>query len=76
MNQRIKLILDEAQKLDPVEREELAELLMVSLSAEHDLTAAWLAEAEQRWNAHLAAGTADADDAFDAVERARRSLKR
>ena len=55
MNQRVKIIYDEAKKLAPDEREELAELLIASVEDDPEVEKAWLDEAERRWNARSGA---------------------
>lgn len=74
MNLRVKLIYDEAQKLDAAEREELAELLIASIENDPDIDEAWLQEARQRWDEHKATGD-EPPDALKAVEEARRELR-
>ena len=48
MNQRIKTIFEDAQKLAPAEREELAELLLATIDAAPEIDKAWIAEIEDR----------------------------
>ena len=48
MNQRIKTVFEQAQKLEPSEREQLAELLMATISIDPANDAAWIAEIEDR----------------------------
>jgi Putative addiction module component len=52
MNQRIKTIFADAQKLAPADREELAELLLATIDSDPDVEAAWLLEIEDRIAAH------------------------
>ncbi len=52
MNQRIKMIFEEAQQLAPAEREELAELLLATIDADPDIEKAWIKEVEDRIAAH------------------------
>ena len=74
MNQRVKTIFEEAQKLAPAEREELAELLWATIEPEAGIEKAWLEEAHRRWDEHKASGE-DTIDALEAIEDARRQLK-
>ena len=66
MNQRVKTIFEQAQKLDSAEREALAELLMATIATDPENDAAWIAEigdriaAEERGEARLV----PADDVF------------
>ncbi len=50
MNQRIKSIFEDAQKLAPAEREELAELLLATIDSDPDpeVDKAWIVEIEDR----------------------------
>ena len=48
MNQRIKSIFEDAQKLAPAEREELAELLLATIDSDPEIDKAWIAEFEDR----------------------------
>ncbi len=75
MNQRVKTIFEQAQALPAAEREELAELLLATVDAGSGFDAAWADEAARRWAEHKATGEF-AIDALDAVEDARKSLKR
>lgn len=52
MNQRIKTIFADAQKLAPADREELAELLLATIDTDPDVHAAWLLEIDDRIAAH------------------------
>jgi putative addiction module component (TIGR02574 family) len=74
MNQRVKSLLDEARKLSPAEREELAELLLDTVDQGTGLESAWAAEAQRRWNEHLEKG-GETSDAFEEIEEMRRQLK-
>jgi Putative addiction module component len=79
MTSAVEKLLAEATKLSPIERHELAELLLAELplqSAEPDASfdAAWGQEAERRWQEHMSSGELTVD-AFDAVETARKSLR-
>jgi Putative addiction module component len=48
MNQRLKNILEQAQGLDPAERERLAELLFASISPDAANDDLWLEEIKDR----------------------------
>ena len=48
MNQRIKTLFEDAQKLEPAEREELAELLLATIDCDPEIDKAWIAEIEER----------------------------
>lgn len=48
MNQRIKAIFEDAQKLSPAEREELAELLLATIDVDPEIEAEWAKEIEDR----------------------------
>jgi putative addiction module component (TIGR02574 family) len=74
MNQRVKTLLDEARKLSPAEREELAELLLDTVEHGTGLESAWGEEAQRRWNEHVEKG-GETSDAFEAIEDVRRRLK-
>ena len=52
MNQRIKTIFEEAQKLSPAEREELAELLKATIDLDIGIEQAWSSEIDDRIDAH------------------------
>jgi putative addiction module component (TIGR02574 family) len=52
MNQRIRSIFEEAQRLPPSEREELAELLLATIDADPEIEASWTREIEDRIAAH------------------------
>lgn len=52
MNQRIKSIFEEAQRLPPAEREELAELLPATIDVDASVEAAWGHEIEDRIATH------------------------
>jgi putative addiction module component (TIGR02574 family) len=52
MNQRIKTIFADAQKLSPSEREELAELLLATIDVDADIESDWAKEIEDRIAAH------------------------
>jgi Putative addiction module component len=75
MNQRIKTLFQDAQKLEPADREELAELLLATIEADPDLDAAWGDEAHRRWDEHSKSGETPID-AFSAVEDARAEIAR
>lgn len=75
MNSQVKSLFEKARELTPSEREELAELLLDTLAPLPEIEEIWSAEAERRWNDHVASGEA-AVDAFAAVDQARRQLKR
>ena len=75
MNQRVKTIFEQAQKLAPAEREELAELLLETVEPDLEFEKAWGEEAQRRWDEHVARG-GKAVDAFEAIEDVRRQLKR
>ena len=50
MNQRVKTIFDEAQKLAPADREELADLLLATIEVDPGVEKAW-AESQPEWRA-------------------------
>lgn len=75
MNERVKLLFEAAQSLAPAEREELAELLLATIDVDPGFDEAWLREAQRRWDEHKASG-GEAGGAFEAVDEARRKLKR
>lgn len=79
MTQAMQVLLDEARKLSPVEREQLAEMLLDTLphdAAAHAVTdRAWADEADRRWHEHQASGQ-PAMDAFEALDEARARLRR
>ena len=75
MNQRVKTIFEQAQKLAPAEREELAELLLETVEPDLEFEKAWSEEVQSRWDEHVARG-GKAVDAFEAIEDVRRQLKR
>jgi Putative addiction module component len=75
MNERIKALFAGAQELAPVDREELAEMLLATLDAPVQVEAAWAAEAHERWSEHVANGDATID-AVNAVEQVRQDLAR
>ena len=52
MNQRIKTIFEDAQKLSPAEREELAELLLATIDVDPEIEAEWAKEIEDRIRSH------------------------
>ena len=52
MNQRIKALFDEAQRLTPPEREELAELLRATIDVDPAIEAEWAKEIGDRIVAH------------------------
>lgn len=52
MNQRIKTIFEDAQKLSSAEREELAELLLATIDVDPSIEAEWGKEIEDRIAAH------------------------
>jgi putative addiction module component (TIGR02574 family) len=52
MNQRIKTIFEQAQRLAPAEREELAELLLATIDDDPGVAAAWQKEFDDRIAAH------------------------
>ncbi len=71
MNQRIKMIFADAQKLAPADREELAELLLATIDSDPDVEAAWLLEIEDRIAAH-ARGELTARPAGDVLAKHRK----
>jgi putative addiction module component (TIGR02574 family) len=75
MNQHIKSLYDEAQKLTAVEREELAEMLLQSLEPAPGNEMAWAEEADRRWQSHMSTG-GKAIDAFAAIDGVREHIKR
>lgn len=75
MNQRLKTIFEDAQKLGHAEREELVELLLATIDNAPGLDQAWADEAHHRWEQHVATGEV-AVDALAAVEDARALLGR
>ncbi len=52
MNQRIKALFDEAQRLSPHEREQLADLLRATIDVDPAIEAEWSKEIEDRIAAH------------------------
>lgn len=52
MNQRVKTIFDEAQKLAPADREELADLLLATIEVDPGIEKAWAEEIADRVSAH------------------------
>jgi Putative addiction module component len=52
MNERVKSIFAEAQKLAPEEREELAELLLATIDVDPEIDRAWADEIVDRVEAH------------------------
>lgn len=74
MNQRIKTIFADAQKLSPAEREELAELLLATIDPDLEIETAWAEEANRRWDQHAQSGETPVD-AFAAVEEVRGLVK-
>lgn len=75
MNQHIKSLYDEAQKLTAVEREELAEMLLQSLEPNPANEKAWAEEADRRWQTHVSTG-GKTIDAFAAIDDVREQIKR
>ena len=75
MNQRIKTIFADAQKLTPAEREELAELLIATIDSDAGIETAWAEEANRRWHEHAQSGE-EPVDAFAAVSDVRRIIKK
>lgn len=68
MNQRIRTIFEEAQRLAPAEREELAELLLATISPDPEVEAAWSREVADRIAAHER-GEMSARPAADVLEK-------
>ena len=66
-------MFDEARKLTPAEREELAALLLGSLAPDPTVEQAWADEAKRRWQAHVASDE-QSIDALAAIEDACRRL--
>ncbi len=52
MNERVRSIFAEAQKLAPAEWEELAELLLATIEADPEIEKAWAGEIADRISAH------------------------
>ncbi|MGE0025438.1 MAG: addiction module protein [Hyphomicrobium sp.] len=52
MNTRLKSIFEDAQKLDPAERAELAELLLATVETDPGIEGAWSGEVSDRIAAH------------------------
>lgn len=52
MNQRIKAIFDDAQRLTDNEREELAELLLAPITPDAGIESVWAGEIKDRIAAH------------------------
>jgi hypothetical protein len=52
MNQRIKTIFEDAQKLSPAEREDLADLLRATIDVDPQIDSDWAKEIEDRIAAH------------------------
>ena len=77
MTQLVQKLFDQARKLTPEEREDLALLLLGTLKADNDpsIDAAWGREAHRRWKEYVESGE-EGVDAFEAIEDARRELKR
>ncbi len=75
MNQRIKTIFADAQKLSAAEREELADLLLATIEPNSEIDKVWAEEAERRWNKHVQSGE-EVVDAFAAIDEVRERLKR
>jgi putative addiction module component (TIGR02574 family) len=67
-------LFEEARKLTPPEREQLAEMLLDSLDPDNDIEGAWAIEADRRWRDHVASGD-PTDDALQVVDDARRELR-
>lgn len=74
MTDLTKTLFEQARKLSPAERQELAELLLDTLEPDPDTEVAWSEEAHHRWNEHVANGDVTFD-AFEAAADARRNLK-
>ena len=74
MNQRIKTIFADAQKLSSAERDELAELLLATIDPDLEIETAWAVEANRRWDQHAQSGE-PSRDAFAAVEEVRSLIK-
>jgi putative addiction module component (TIGR02574 family) len=74
MNQRLKTIFADAQKLSSEEREELAEMLLATIEPDEtgaEIEKAWAEEAERRWD-EVRKGNAeliDADEVFADIRR-------
>ena len=75
MNDQIKSLFDEARKLSPSEREQLARMLLGPLSTDPAIDAEWSREAHRLWDEHVASGAPDGD-AFAAVEDTRQRIGR
>jgi putative addiction module component (TIGR02574 family) len=78
MNQRLKTIFADAQKLSSAEREELAELLLATIEPDEtvaEIEKAWAEEAERRWEEHKQSGEV-AIDAFAAIDDVRARLQK
>lgn len=63
----------EVEKLSQEERIELAERIMVSVQMDPEIEAAWIAEAERRWQ-DLRAGKTKSIPAEDAIKAVRERL--
>lgn len=75
MNQQIKTIFAEVQKLSPADREELAELILSTIGADPGIEAAWGEEAHRRWDEHVKTG-GKSIDALKAIDEVRDLLRR
>ena len=73
MNDQIKTLFDEARKLSPAQREELARMLLGTRPSNPAIDAAWSREAQTRWDEFGESGV-PAGDAFAAVDDARRRI--
>ena len=71
MNQRVRTIFEQAQKLAPNEREVLAELLLGTIEPDTEFEQLWAQEAHRRWDEHVAS-SGKTVDALEAVEDVRR----
>ena len=74
MSTPLTTLFEEARKLTPLEREQLAEMLFDTLDADDDVEGAWAIEADRRWRDHIASKDT-CEDALEAVEDVRRDLK-
>jgi hypothetical protein len=75
MTTLVQTHFDQARKLTLDEREQQAELLFETLEPNPETDAAWAAEAHRRWKEHIESG-APTIDAFEAIDDARRRLKK
>ena len=74
MNGQVKALFDEARKLTPAEREELAALLLVAGESDPAIERVWAEEADRRWKEHKVSGEQRVD-ALAAVDDMRRLLR-